>query len=185
MNTRHNAWKVALSTAALALFVIGCSSSRVQEASRPAGLNEARGEPGAAAKAIGGDAVLDLPGRIIVGILTAVGEPRRDAQGRTIILMPELTNRSSAPNAGVIELGTTLREQLAEAGAASGLAFVDEATLSGAKRAHYVLDGEAYTVQRNGQRYWEVFFTLFDVNASTGAKQDRRWENARGYLVAR
>lgn len=186
MKRRYNAWKRATAWATLAIFVIGCTSKDVQrEASKPSGLSEARAHQAEPSARLGGDEVDDLAGRIIVGILTAVGEPARDAQGNSIILIPELVNRSSAANEGVAALGARLREDLARTGAASHMAFVDAATLGSASRAHYVLEGEAYTVAKNGQRFWEVFFTLYDVDRQSGAKHDKRWENARGYLVPR
>ncbi len=185
MRRRHNAWKRLLAASSLAIFIIGCASEAPKQATRPPALTEAPGGPGQPAARQGSDAVSDLPGQIIVGILTAVGEPAHDAQGRSIILMPDLVNRSSAANEGVVALGAQLRQDLAVAGEASHLVFVDAATLGSASRAHYVLEGEAYTVQKNGQRFWEVFFTLYDVDRQSGAKHDKRWENARGYLVAR
>jgi len=118
-------------------------------------------------------------------ILTAVGEPAHDERGQTIILVPDLVNRSTAPDGGVIELAADLRGQLAAAGEASHLAFIDQSALGRAARAHYILEGEAFTVQRDGQRYWEVFFTLYDVDSATGSKHDRRWEAVPGYLVPR
>lgn len=185
MMSRHNTWIGSIGAAALAVFVIGCASQKTPEAVRPTPLNEidAHAQPGT--PRLGSDPVSDLPGRIIVGILTTIGDPARDSAGQTIILMPDLVNRSSAPNRGVIELGSRLRAELAGAGEPSRMVFVAEDQLGAAGRAHYVLEGEVYAVQRQGQRYWEVFFTLFDVSAETGRKQDRRWENARGYLVER
>lgn len=134
---------------------------------------------------MGSDPVSDLSGRIILGILTAVENPMQNAEGKTIIFVPELVNRSSAPNRGVIELGTRVREQLAAAGEGGPLLFTGDQAVRSAGAAHYVLAGEAFTVQRQGQRYWEVFFTLFEIDPATGRRADRRWENARGYLVAR
>lgn len=181
---RHNAWKRAACLVALAILVIGCESNEVRrQASRPAPLGEAT--PGQGPGRLGSDPVSDLPGRIIVGILSAVGEPERNSAGQTIILVPNLVNRSSAPDGGVIELGDRLRGELAAAGEPSRMSFAAPGQLGADGRAHYMLEGEVYAVQRQGQRYWEVFFTLFDVNPGTGQKQDRRWENARGYLVAR
>lgn len=185
MAGRYNAWKRAAAAASLAVFVIGCASEQTQrEPAKPAGLREDNRVQREPSMAIGGQEASDLAGRIIVGMLTAIGEPARDAQGRTTIIMPDLVNRSSAPNEGVIALGDELRADLAAAGEASGLLFVDDGAVEPA-RAQYVIAGEAYTVQRSGRRYWEVFFILYDVDAATGARHDRRWENARGYLVPR
>lgn len=184
MNRRHNAWNRALAAVSLALFVIGCNSPSQSKSVKPAGLNDSARQTTPTTR-LGSQAVSDIPGRVIVGILTAVGEPAHNSQGQTIILVPDLVNRSSAPDRGVIELGTDLRRQLAAAGEPSRIAFVDQATLGSAARAHYILEGEAFTVQRGGQRFWEVFFTLYDVDPTTGAKHDRRWEAVPGYLVPR
>lgn len=183
--SRHNAWKHAACLAALVIFVIGCASRDARrQASRPAPLRETT-PSGQVPARLGSDPVSDLPGRIIVGILSAIGDPDRNTAGETIILVPDLVNRSSALNADVIELGDRLRGELALAGAPSRLAFVAAEGLGAGGRANYILQGEVYAVQRQGQRSWELFFTLFDVNAQTGERQDRRWENARGYLVPR
>ena len=183
MIRRPNAWNRALAAASLVCFVIGCASPSRPNPAKPAGFNESLHQT--PTTRLGSKTVSDLPGRVIVGILTALGEPAHDERGQTIILMPDLGNRSSVPDQGVIELGTDLRGQLAAAGEASRIAFVDQAALGSAKRAHYILEGEAFTVQRSGQRFWEVFFTLYDVDPATGAKHDRRWEAVPGYLVPR
>jgi len=184
MIRRHNAWIRALGAMPLVVFVIGCNSPSRPNPAKPASLHESPPQTTPTAR-LGSQTVSDIPGRVIVGILTAVGEPAGDGQGQTIILVPDLINRSSAPDGGVIDLGTDLRTQLAQAGEASRIAFVDPAAFGSASRAHYILEGEAFMVQKNGQRYWEVFFTLYDVDPATGAKQDRRWEAVPGYLVPR
>ena len=184
MIRRHNAWNHALVAASLTFFIIGCASPPSPKAAGPASLNDSPLQAAPATR-FGAQTVADIPGRIIVGILTAVGEPAHDERGQTIILVPDLVNRSTAPDGGVIELAADLRGQLAAAGEASHLAFIDQSALGRAARAHYILEGEAFTVQRDGQRYWEVFFTLYDVDSATGSKHDRRWEAVPGYLVPR
>lgn len=181
----HKAWKAPATLATLAILVIGCTTEQShRDAAKPAPLAPQQ-QPDQPTTRLGSDPVSDLSGQIIVGILTAVGEPVRDAAGRTVIHTPDLVNRSSARNEGVADLGARLRAELAAAGRASGLTFVATDQLRASGPAHYLLHSEVYTVTRQGQRYWEVFFTLHDVNPQTGAREDRRWENARGYLIAR
>lgn len=184
MIRRHNTWNRAFAAVSLAIFVIGCNAPSPSKAAKPASLNDSPHQTPPTTR-LGSQTVSDIPGRIIVGILTAVGEPAHNSQGQTIILVPDLVNRSSVPDDGVIRLGTDLRGQLAAAGEPSRIAFVDPAAFGSASRAHYILEGEAFTVQRGGERFWEVFFTLYDVDAATGTKHDRRWEAVPGYLVPR
>ncbi len=171
--------------AALAFFVIGSAScaTKEQNASRPVAT---LGNAGATdTPRMGSDPVSDLSSRVILGILTAVEEPAHNPEGQTIIYVPDLVNRSSAPSRGVVELGTRLRAELAAAGEGGRLVFTGDEAARSSGAAHYVLAGEVFAVQRQGQRYWEVFFTLFEIDPATGRRADRRWENARGYLIAR
>ncbi len=140
---------------------------------------------------------------MLESIVSSVDDLRFGDDGRTIITMDRITNRSPLPTEDMEIFLAQLRRKLNTSGIKHRIVFVenphraeearrrvleepliDDYQTPGL-RPHYVLGGDIYAIEESASRYWEVFFKLVDLDPNNPIRNEIRWENSSGYRFAR
>lgn len=140
---------------------------------------------------------------MLESIVSRLDDLRRDEDGRTVIVMDRIENKSHLPTTDTEIFLAQLRRKLNQSGARYQIMFVENPRLAAGVRnrvledalkddydtpglrPHYALTGKLYAIDEAGARYWEMFFELMDIDPASRYRNVIVWEDSRGYRFAR
>src|SRR5690606_26980972 len=111
---------------------------------------------------------------MLESIVSSLEDLPRDEQGRTVVVMDRLVNKSPYPQEDFEIFLAQLRRKLNQSGARYQILFVEDPDVAAGVRErvleeplkddyetpglrpHLALTGDVYALDRPGERYWEV-----------------------------
>jgi hypothetical protein len=140
---------------------------------------------------------------MLESIVASLDDLKRGPDGRTIIVLDRIENKSALATQDTEIFLAQLRRKLNTSGVKYEIVFVenprdaagvrervleeplkDDYGTPGA-RPNYALRGQLYAIEETGARYWEMFFQLLDLDPDSPIRNEIRWENSAGYRFAR
>jgi len=202
MKRTYNQLILALSVMFFALAVIGCSASGPRDRGRTNQVPpDVRGpvEHGQ----LGSKELDNTTDKMLESIVASIDDLKRGPDGRSVIVLDRMTNKSYLPAQDTEIFLKQLRRKLNQSGAKYDIVFVENPRDAAAVRdrvleeplkedyqtpgvrPNYALKGELYSIEESGARYWEMFFQLLDLDPTKLIRNEIRWENSAAYRFAR
>ncbi len=193
---------LALTLTFFALTVIGCSSpARVDQGKTNRIPTDSRGPVDHGQ--LGSKELENTTDMMLESIVASIDNLKRGPDGRTIIIVDRIINKSMIPTQDTEIFLMQLRRKLNNSGIKHDIVFVANPNAAAAARdrvleeplkydyeipgarPNYALTGKLYALEETGARYWEMFFSLLDLDPDNIIRNEIRWENSAAYRFAR
>ncbi len=201
MKYMHKTLAATLTCTIFAFGVIGCSSAKVDHGRTNQVPQDVRGpvEHGQ----LGSKELDNTTDVMLTSIVASIDHLRRGEDGRSIIVLDHMVNKTHRPTQDLDIFLAQLRRKLNTSGIKYQIVFVENPRDADAMRnrvledslkddydtpglrPHYALTGDVYSIDERGGRYWELFFRLTDLDPNNPIRNEIRWENSAGFRFAR